>query len=298
MHAVILYATFSGSGKGVKVANQLSQVLTEAGIQFSIFENDWPADLSTYQCAIVAGGDGTINYYFNKYQDRCLPVILLPGGTGNDFYWTLYGNRTITQQIDDILLLLEDKKPLTFKEVDIAQCVIDQQKTKYFNNSLGLGFDGAVLQNMQAIRLIGGHLGYMLAVIKNIFTFKEITYQLRHGKHSSEIKATLLNVANSPRTGGGFMISPHAKIDDGLVNVLHCSVPGIMARLGVLTKVERGKHLGQKNLHYFPTDKISISTTTPVKGQIDGDLIEGKYFEISMAKWKARIVIFNKEDER
>jgi len=146
---------------------------------------------------------------------------------------------------------------------------------------------------MQAIRLIGGHLGYMLAVIKNIFTFKEIAYQLRHGNHSSEIKATLLNVANSPRTGGGFMISPHAKINDGLVNVLHCSVPGIVARLGVLTKVERGKHLGQKNLFYFPTEQISISTTAPVNGQIDGDLIEGKYFEIMMAEWKARIVIFN-----
>ncbi|MBK8390152.1 MAG: hypothetical protein IPL23_13125 [Saprospiraceae bacterium] len=141
-------------------------------------------------------------------------------------------------------------------------------KTKYFNNSLGLGFDGAVLQNMQAIRLIGGHLGYMLAVIKNIFTFKEITYQLRHGKHSSEIKATLLNVANSPRTGGGFMISPHAKIDDGLVNVLHCSVRALWLAWACLPKLSVANILAKKIYIIFLLTRFQFPRLLQSKGKL------------------------------
>ena len=53
--------------------------------------------------------------------------------------------------------------PIT--SIDVARC-----NNEYFVNMIGLrAFDGEVLRKMKTVRLIGGHLGYLLVVIRLIF---------------------------------------------------------------------------------------------------------------------------------
>ncbi len=250
MQLAILYNSFSAKGKGNKIAQQITAYCNERNISFTSYENDWPEHILESNCIALVGGDGTMNYFLNKFPKIKTPVILFPGGTGNDFFWKLYSKNSIEQQLE--LLAASINHKANSKEIDVAECVLDNNETKYYVNGVGLGFDGEVLQSMNTIRFLGGFLGYYLVVLKNIFKFKEPIYSLKiDGQKESKNEAlTIVNIANSSRTGGGFMISPHAKIDDGKLNLLYCTVPSILKRLSLFLKVGSGKHINSKAVHY------------------------------------------------
>jgi diacylglycerol kinase family enzyme len=129
-------------------------------------------------------------------------------------------------------------------------------------------------------------------VLKTIFKFKEPLYtiQIDNNEPMPEQALMIVNIANSSRTGGGFMISPHAQVNDEKLNLLYCSVPSIFKRLALFLKVGSGKHINSNVVHYCEVNKVSISSPTNVKAQLDGELIEASSFEIGLADWKLIIL--------
>ena len=290
MQIAILYNTFSANGSGKKIAKEIKEYCSTNNIPFSLYENDWPEDVTSATCIALVGGDGTMNYFLNRFPKINTPIILFPGGTGNDFYWKLYNTNSISEQLK-ILSLAANKEART-KLIDIAECVLDNKETKYYVNGVGLGFDGAVLQSMNAIRFFGGFLGYYLVVLKTIFMFKEPYYQIQINNDFwlATQPFTIINIANSSRTGGGFMISPHAEVDDGKLNLLYCNVSSIWKRLTLFLKVGNGKHINNKAVTYQEIDKVTIKSNDKIKAQLDGELVEASLFFIHMAYWKLNFV--------
>lgn len=269
---LLLCNSFSGKGKGKVMAQDLKQMLVSKAIDFEDFENEWPITLEGFREVWVIGGDGTLNYFLNLYKEIEIPVAIFPGGTGNDFHWKFYGNIEFDAQMEKIL------KGKT-KKVDLGIC-----NGERFVNTIGLGFDGEVLKEMKTVRYIGGHLGYLLIVIKKIFSYKEKTYTVELNGSQFETKSLLFLVSNSSRTGGGFMVSPLAEIDDGLLNVVYSKSLTLLQRLLLLPKVEKGKHLRDKNISHTLCKEISIRCEEEIYYQLDGELRKGKEFEVVVMK--------------
>ncbi len=301
MHIVILYATFSAKGRSRKIAAQLEAELKQhapakpgAWVHCSVFENTWPETLPaacTY--VVVIGGDGTFNYFVNAYPGCTVPVILMAGGTGNDFFWKVHGKKTPAEMQQAVVELATGKRPDTKRlHSDVGQCSTDGAAPRFFLNSVGLGFDGEVLRSMKAIRLLGGHLGYLAIVVKKMFSFREPFYEFRSPEKTYTQSCTLVNIANSSRTGGGFLISPHAEINDGKLNLFHCYIPSLWTRIKVLSQVEKGKHIGNKTVLYEPVTELQITADRKLFSQMDGELIEGTTYSFALAKWKLELVLF------
>jgi len=188
----LLINSRAGKGKALQIAMQLMQQLKQRNITHNVFTDEWPHELTSFSDAWIAGGDGTLNFFLNKYRKCHIPIVIFKGGTGNDIAWKLYGDMNTEQQLDHAL-------SATPKPVDAGQC-----NDKIFINGIGIGFDGEVLQSINSIRFIGGHLGYLVAVIKKIFSFKEHHFNVTvDGKKISE-RFLLMLIFNSSRTGGGF----------------------------------------------------------------------------------------------
>lgn len=276
----ILYNSFSNNGKGLLVSEKICKYLSSKKIDFQKHENQWPETIEKDVIIWLIGGDGTMNYFLNHYGILPNPIALFAGGTGNDFHWKLYGKISLEKQIDKVLNHAQEKL------VDVAQC-----NGQLFVNSIGLGFDGEVLKDISNIRKIGGHLGYLIQVIKTIFKFKEPTYTILYGNENKVIrKCLLLHVANSSRTGGGFMVSPNSEIDDGKLELVYCTELGTMARLKYLPIIQKGKHLGLDCIHYFPIKEAEIESPQAIWYQIDGELKQASRFKIQIKNLKARIV--------
>ena len=83
----------AGKGSAEETANWLGNSLTQKGIYFLSFQLEWPKHFDGFSDIWIIGGDGTLNYFINKYPDCQLPLAMFKCGTGNDFAWKLYGNK-------------------------------------------------------------------------------------------------------------------------------------------------------------------------------------------------------------
>ena len=195
-HIAILLNSKAGNGKGVKIATTICNYLETNDIVFTLFKDDWAEDLNTFSAVWVIGGDGTLNYFINKYKNCNIPIAIFKGGTGNDFAWMLCKEISLEQQLELVL-------KSSGKFVDVGIC-----NNQLFVNGVGIGFDGEILKSITAARWIGGHLGYLLVVIKKIFSFKEYSFNISIDEQEKSGKFLLVSVFNSVRTGGGFFILP------------------------------------------------------------------------------------------
>lgn len=272
VHIAVLINPVSGAGKSVIAGEELKKELAERKIHFTFFAGDWPQELSAFSEAWIAGGDGTVNYFINQYRHALIPFAVFKGGTGNDFAWKLYGDIPLKKQVALVLAA-------QVKKIDAAQC-----NGKLYVNSLGIGFDGEVLQGMNTVRRLGGHLGYLFIVLKKIFSFKEYSFRITTAAETFHEKFLLVIINNSSRTGGGFMVSPKASLTDGLLDLVLCKKLPVLKRLRYLPAIEKGKHVQLSFIHYAHEQSVTVVCEREVYAQLDGDLIAAKEFEIAVLK--------------
>ncbi len=266
----ILVNSKSGGGKSLRVLQHIKSIIEFEEISFCVYIDQWQNNLSNFTAIWIIGGDGTLNYFINKYPTIKTPIALFKGGTGNDFAWKLYGNISLDAQVNMAL----KNHSIT---VDAGLC-----NNKVFINGIGIGFDGEVLKNMKSIRWLGGHLGYLIIVIGKILRFKENNFKITTNGTSIEKKLFLMSVFNSSRTGGGFYIAPNAIIDDGLLNVIQCQPLSVVNRLKNLPKIEKGQHLNLPFINHSLQKKIIIECANELPAQIDGELFFAKDFRIEI----------------
>jgi YegS/Rv2252/BmrU family lipid kinase len=273
---VILVNSKSGGGKGLKLFKKIELLIQQRNITYEFYVDNWIENIDNYKAVWVIGGDGTLNYFINKYRNINIPIALFKGGTGNDFAWKLYGNISLEKQIEIVV-------QNNVKLVDAGLC-----NDRLFLNGVGIGFDGEILKNMQSIRWLGGHLGYLLIVFVKIFSFKEHRFKVTMSDKTIEEKLFLMSVFNSSRTGGGFYIAPKALIDDGLLDVVQCKPLTILKRLKNLPVIEKGKHLHLPFIKHTTHQKIMVECEQELPAQIDGELYFARHYliEVMPAKFQ------------
>lgn len=262
----------AGKGNALKLLNSVVSFLQQEKILHSIFSDNWKHNTDLFSEAWIIGGDGTLNYFINLFPAIKIPLVLFKGGTGNDIAWKLYGDISFEQQLHFIM-------HADAKYIDAAKC-----NNKLFINGVGIGFDGEVTESMKTVRFIGGHLGYLLIVLKKIVTFKEYCYKIRFNDIELNDEYLLVMINNSSRTGGGFNVSPLAEINDGLLNVVLCKKLSLMKRLKYLPVIEKGKHLSLSFIKHFTVKNIVIECEKELSAHVDGELISSRKFEIEILK--------------
>lgn len=264
----------AGKGRPLKVGENIQALLAQKGIDYSIYTESWPTDFQSFTDVWIIGGDGTINYFINHFDTKGVPLSLFKGGTGNDFAWTLYGDMNTEQQVDHVL-------NAHVKEVDAGNC-----NGKLFLNGIGIGFDGEVLKGMKAIRLIGGHLGYYLVVLKQIFSFREFSFRISAHKQLMHEKLLLCMINNSSRTGGGFHVSPKSSVNDGLLDLVIAKPLTVLQRLRYLPVIEKGKHLNLPIVKHITGEYFHVACDKELPAQIDGEYFSAQEFIVSVEKEK------------
>ena len=246
-----------------------------------LFDLQWPADLQNFDEVWVMGGDGTFNYFVNKYPDCSIPIGLFQGGTGNDYHWKVFGKISKTEHLNHIL------------NGHTSSYDAGQVNDMIFLNGVGIGIEGDVLKSMQAIRFIGGALGYYLAAIPQLFKFKsyEISFE-RAGQLISK-KVFLCMVFNSSRAGGGFHFFPMASIQDGALNMMLCNPIAIIKRLFYMPLIQKGKHVNYPFLEFSTIQSTRIHCNRVLIAQVDGEVLESDTFDFKILPAKFKYIVPN-----
>lgn len=246
-----------------------------------LFHQEWPSDLLNFDEVWVMGGDGTFNYFVNKYPDCSISIGLFAGGTGNDFYWKIFGKISKEEHLGHIL------------NGQTARLDAGQVNHMIFLNGVGIGIEGDVLKSMQAIRFIGGALGYYLAAIPQLFKFKSYVISFeRAGKIISK-KVFLCMVFNSSRAGGGFHFFPMASIQDGVLNMMLCNPIAIIKRLFYMPLIQKGKHVNYPFLEFSTIQSTRIHCNRVLSAQVDGEVLESDIFDFKILPAKFKYIVPN-----
>lgn len=269
-HIAILCNPLAGVGKAVTLARQIANELSKRQVSHELIIDTWPVAFTSFTDVWITGGDGTLNYFINHYPGITLPLVIFKGGTGNDFHWLLYGDKTLEEQLQ--VALQGAPKP-----IDIGKC-----NERYFINGAGIGFEGEVARALTGKKKLPGKTSFFITILKKIFGYRCKEYVIRSAEYNSTGKKLLIDISNGRRAGGGFHIAPEARADDGFFDVVIAGPLTILQRLRYLPVIEKGKHLQLKVITHFHTQKISIESSSPVQYHLDGEYYTAAKIEIEM----------------
>ncbi len=268
----LLCNPLAGVGKASRLAAHLLNELQIREIPHKIFNKEWPADFNGFSEIWIAGGDGTLNYFVNHYPEIQIPFAVFKGGTGNDFHWLLYGEMSIEQQLQ--LVLHASPKP-----IDAGRC-----NEKYFLNVAGIGFEGSVVQSLTGKKKLHGKTSFYITILKKIFFYRSQYYTIDDKNHMYEGNKLMISVTNGRRAGGGFLISPEAMPDDGLLDVILVDQLPPLRRLRYLSVIEKGKHLRLPFVKHFTATHLTIKSDRLMRYHLDGEYSTANEISIEILK--------------
>ncbi len=110
-------------------------------------------------------------------------------------------------------------------------------------------------------------------------------------KTRSDQPTILAAFANTPTYGGGMKIAPHAKLDDGLLDV--CVIGGMDAfkLFCLFPTVYSGGHLQIREVEYFQANRLRVETERPLDVYADGEYVCRVPVEITAQHGALRVIV-------
>ena len=266
-------------GRAWKAANDLRPIVNEYPRPISWSGTVYPTHATElarqaaeegYEMVIAVGGDGTAHEVVNglmQIPENKRPIMgVVPVGSGNDFAHAL----GLPKESDRALALALNGEPST---VDIGVMTDEHGRKEYFDNTVGVGFDAVVTIRSHKLPIVKGFLMYLTAVIQTILLNHDpAKVQFQSEAESWEDTVLMTTVCNGGREGGGFMISPESKIDDGVLEFLNVKKVsrGMMFRL--VPEFMKGTHLRFKETQLGHVKKLSMASDHPLYIHADGEI--------------------------
>jgi diacylglycerol kinase (ATP) len=177
-------------------------------------ERDHAASLAREAVAAKAplvfawGGDGTMNEIASELAFSPTALAMIPGGSGNGFArglgFSLNPRRAIEQAVRG------------------KERVIDAGEIggRLFFNVAGIGFDAHVARVFNERGLKRGFLAYITTSFIQLLRYRPKSYRLKIAGETVQRDALMVVVANSPQYGNGAQVAPHARPDDGHLDLV------------------------------------------------------------------------------
>lgn len=285
----------SGRGFGEKAIPLINELLTKSKIDYNIVLTQRPGHAielaqqaagEDYDCVISVGGDGTANEVLNglmlakKNLGKSPAMGILGVGRGNDF---AYG-ANIPPGVDAGCQVIVDNHR---RRMDVG-CVTggNYPQGRYFGNGIGIGFDAVVGFEAVKITWLSGFPSYIVAALKTIFLyFRAPLVKIEVDQLSLELAPLMISIMNGRRMGGGFMMAPDGKNDDGWLNLC---IANQVSRRRVFTLIPHflsGTQATQKEIRMLKAKKVSVEA---LKGSLpahaDGETLckEGQRLDVEI----------------
>jgi len=206
----------SGTGKHKNIETLIQHVLDQKQFDYKILYTEKPkhaielsrsAALEGTHIIVAVGGDGSVNEVTQGIIGSHATLAIIPTGSGNGCARCLGIPQNLTKAIKIINHMY-------------SQWVDTVQINQYFYLGVaGIGFDADMSLAFSHLKK-RGVFSYLLLILHKFFYYKPQDYRLIiDGKQYNE-KAFLICFANTRQYGNNAFIAPHAKVDDGYLDVI------------------------------------------------------------------------------
>jgi len=223
-----------------------------------------------YDLVVALGGDGTVHEVVNglmQVEAEKRPALgVVPIGSGNDF---AFASGIPTNPKEAMALALNGETT----PVDLGLMTDENGRQEYIDNTLGIGFDAIVTIRSHKLPIVRGFLMYLTAVLQTIIlNSKPVHMQIESETQSWDKDVFMLVLANGPREGGGFMMTPNSKSNDGILEYMIADHMSRLMQLRLLPEFIKGTQENFKQIEIGEFKKLSLKANAPLYIHIDGEI--------------------------
>lgn len=291
MRTLLIINPTAHRGRAAKLQAEIEQTLTQLGVDYALKQTERPrhgiglteqAVLDGYERVVAVGGDGTCNEVVNglilaAQAGNSATFGVIPVGSGNDFAHVL----GIPVDVSAACAILHQGQP---RQVDVGQITVDGQPC-FFCNSVGLGLEAEVTIQSTQVKLLHGFAMYLWSALR-VIAAGRWPYEavLSINEQRVETSLTLMAVGNGVRSGGGFYLTPTAKLDDGLFDICYGPALSRLALLHLLPKTLHGGHLSHEAVTLIQAAGFELTVAEGMPAHVDGEVMctDGKAFKFEI----------------
>jgi diacylglycerol kinase (ATP) len=290
----LIFNSTADMGQAWRIANDLRPIIADYG------HADWSGTVypthatelahhageQGYDMVIAIGGDGTVHEVINglmQVPGEKRPILgIVPVGSGNDFAHAI----GLPEKPDVALVHALHSDP---RSVDLGLLSDETGRKEYFDNTLGIGFDAVVTIRSHKLPVVRGFLMYLTAVIQTIIlNFNPMQLHVETDTESWDIPTLMLTLCNGSREGGGFLVSPDARNDDGILEYATIRKVSRLMMFRLVPEVMKGTHGRFKQVRMGTFHKMTLSSDRPLYIHADGEIFTG--FSTNIRKLSLEVV--------
>ncbi|MEK6705646.1 MAG: diacylglycerol kinase family protein [Bdellovibrionota bacterium] len=276
----ILANPASGKGKAIEAVQTAKRALWGWDIEFHFPSSSnelrkicQKLNKTTYEAAVVIGGDGTMNDAIRGLIESKVPLCPFPAGTANDLAQEL----GISDDWNDIQQLIDGGQTKMMDLIEVNHMP--------FATVAGIGIGALLTAEYNAIRRKSPVLREILKPLHNqvytALTLKTILLKRDYFHHvrvksdtfDEKLKTAALFVCNQSRLGGDLKLAPATQNDDKKFNVLIIPRSRNYQLIRALLELKRGRM--PKDFILFSTDRLWVHEllNKPIRVFGDGEIL-------------------------
>ena len=223
-----------------------------------------------FEAVLVAGGDGTVNEVINGLLSAPkdtgpLPLGLIPLGTQNVLAHEL--GLAATDDLAQAAAILQGGKT---RLLDVGKA-----GERYFVLMAGFGFDAVVVREVLGpVKELIGPAAYAFATLGALAKYRSTAICLTLDGEEIRSEAFLVVVANAASYAyRQIKLAPFAAPDDGWLDICVFERPRL-DRVGFASQmmaVLARRHLRDPSVRYYRAKTITLTSSPPISGQLDGE---------------------------
>lgn len=211
---------------------------------------------------IVVGGDGMINSVGSYLLDTGVVLGVIPTGSGNGFA----RHFEISLNPEKAIRSLADGKVM---DIDVGTA-----NGKPFFVTCSLAWDAAIVKSFERSP-VRGILPYIFAATYELFDYKPERFEIKIDEQPVEKiqHPMLFTIANLTQYGGGALIAPQARADDGCLWLTYSLKANVAKLIPQLPKLFEGKINQVQGITSTSFHNLHVTRQSAQPIQIDGELI-------------------------
>ena len=250
----------AGMGAAASLATQVVGFLQSRDISYRMISPNSAAETKSLVAEslrngdatrlLSVGGDGLFHLLLQFAIEFKVPLAIVPGGTGNDFY------RTLGWFDHDLNEYLEHLISVAPSLVDVG--VVDGE---YFGAVLSSGFDSVVNERANKMKWPKGPAKYNAAIALELPKFEPIEFKIFADEKVLEVAAMLIAIGNGRSYGGGMQVCPDADLHDGLFDIMILHPVSKLEFIKVFPTVYKGTHVEHPQVEVIRAKAIRIESS-------------------------------------
>ena len=126
-------------------------------------------------------------------------------------------------------------------------------------------------------RLLGGRglAGYVKATARELLRYRSERYAVETRERTLVQPALFIELANGRQYGNGAVVAPHARLDDGRLDLVSVDPIGPARAAWGLWRLFNGTIDRHSYVHCTRVDRVTISADRPLRFHVDGEPVQG-----------------------